>query len=136
MCKTKNQTRITSSNNWSKSEILFQNISPNNAYDMEHGYSKTTSDYNSIIDAVDEPIINEIAIVDQRWAVDEPHGEAICDLVQDYFEADQIEWDGSNDDSCQQWNKLDIIRDLKSILKSLTKSPKYIISSIANWYIY
>ena len=60
-------------------------MSPNNAYDMEHGYYQATSDYNSIIDAVDEPITNEIAIVDQRWAVDKPHGEATCGLVQDYF---------------------------------------------------
>lgn len=51
-------------------EDILQKNASNNAYDMDHRDSAATCHDNSVWDAVNEAVVDEIAVVDQSEAVD------------------------------------------------------------------
>ena len=55
-------------------EGILQKNPSNNAYHMDHSDSTANPHNNSIWDAVDEAVADEIAVVDQSETVDEPDG--------------------------------------------------------------
>ena len=81
---------------------------------MDHCNCQAYSNHNSIRDAVDEAVLDEVAVVEQGEAVDETEAGGQKALLNEDVEPDQRERKTRNHDSCQQRNKVDIVMDLRN----------------------